>query len=90
MTTDHYPVITEIRLPHEKKHVMKVKNFRATDWDKFREDLKERTTNIPEGDDIISKAEFDRRQGSDGGNNKTIKEIVPVSMIPKFLLNTGG
>lgn len=84
-TADHYPVITEIRLPHEIKQVTEAKNFKGMDWEKFRQALKERTKNIPKEENIENQAEFDRRyEALMAALVETIEELVTVTKISKF------
>jgi ribonuclease HI len=78
--TDHFPIITNVRIAIEKGTERPRYDFRLVDWDEFNKALKARMQHVPEPTDIHSEAEASRRL--DQLNRlveETIEEQVPIS-----------
>ncbi|KAF9486936.1 hypothetical protein BDN71DRAFT_1437226 [Pleurotus eryngii] len=60
--TDHLPVITEMSIDMEKRDPRMRKNFRAADWEAFRERLGEALAGFGRPTEIYEIEEFERRR----------------------------
>jgi ribonuclease HI/endonuclease/exonuclease/phosphatase family metal-dependent hydrolase len=46
-STDHFPIVTKILLPQGRVHSPPSYNFRETDWDNFRRELRRKLATVP-------------------------------------------
>jgi hypothetical protein len=59
MSTDHFPIVTEISLPQHKIVEPPSLDFRNVDWDGFRKNLRERMAKTPAPTSIECKAQLE-------------------------------
>jgi len=78
--TDHVPILTTLDISMPKKAEGVCRNFRETDWDKFRKELEVQLCLIPDPCVLLGKAQF-RRAVDDltKALKRIIEAVVPLS-----------
>ena len=80
LCTNHYPIITIINIPQDRKEPQNSLNYRFTDWDDFRKQLVLNLETIPLPNIIENNEELQQAANDlTDAIQRTIKDRVPVS-----------
>lgn len=79
---DHLPIVTTMDIPRLEARVTILRDWRKTDWDKFRETLKLKLSAGPAPQELWSKEEADEAVDTlEKCLEATVKEVVPEARI---------
>ncbi len=84
--TDHFPIVTILDLPNEKVIPNPKRNFKMTDWEKFRETLTEKTVELREPGELDTvQALEEQTQRLTEIIQETIEQIVPLVKFSPYM-----